>query len=262
MSLIANLLAAYDPSRWAWVQFQWKADRTQRRILRSRARRIALNCCRQFGKSTCAAIKSAHVAIHEPDSLILLLAAVHRQSGELFRKVRPLVLDHGPGLIEDTQTSLVLTNGSRIICLPGHPDWIRGYSAPRLVIIDEAARASDELFTAVSPMLATNPKAQLILLSTPAGARGRFFEAMHSFDYERYTVPATKCGRIPQSEIDVAKREDPFRFRQELLCEFLGEANSLFTPEQLEALVNPNLAALNHVPGAAGALVNGSLGAI
>ena len=43
---------------------------------------------------------------------------------------------------------LELTNGSRIVALPGESDaTIRGYSQVRLLVIDEAARVDVSLYT-------------------------------------------------------------------------------------------------------------------
>src|SRR5262245_44634880 len=64
-----------------------EADPWQATVLTSEAPRIVLNVCRQAGKSTVVAIKALHVALSQPDSLILLLSRSLRQSGELARKL-------------------------------------------------------------------------------------------------------------------------------------------------------------------------------
>jgi 2-polyprenyl-6-methoxyphenol hydroxylase-like FAD-dependent oxidoreductase len=46
-----------------------------------------------------------------------------------------------------------MANGSRVIALPGDERTVRGYSAAALIIVDEAARVEDALWTAVRPML-------------------------------------------------------------------------------------------------------------
>ena len=53
---------------------------------------------------------------------------------------------------------------------------MRGFSGVSLLIIDEAARVPDDLYYAVRPML-TVSQGRLILLSTPHGRQGFFFEA-------------------------------------------------------------------------------------
>jgi hypothetical protein len=44
---------------------------------------------------------------------------------------------------------------------------VRGYSAPALIIEDEAAFVADETFDALIPMLAASPDGRIILMSTP-----------------------------------------------------------------------------------------------
>ena len=71
-----------------------------------------------------------------------------------------------------------LDHQSQILALPDKHENIRGVSAPRLIGVDEAAFASDELFTALQPMLAVSNGA-MILLSTPNGQSGFFYERWH-----------------------------------------------------------------------------------
>jgi len=60
--------------------------------------------------------------------------------------------------VKDNDTELELANGSQLIALPGDNDAnIRGYSAPRLVCIDEASRVADSVYAALRPMLAASP---------------------------------------------------------------------------------------------------------
>jgi hypothetical protein len=66
-------------------------------------------------------------------------------------------------------------NGSRIRSLPCSPDTIVGPS-PDLLIIDEAARVPDALYTAMRPTL-SRTKGRLVVCSTPFGKRGWFWEA-------------------------------------------------------------------------------------
>src|SRR5215212_4036144 len=62
-------------------------DPWQRVLLRSASPRLLLNCSRQSGKSTMAAIIALHRALYYADSLVLVLAPSLRQSQELFAKV-------------------------------------------------------------------------------------------------------------------------------------------------------------------------------
>jgi hypothetical protein len=68
---------------------------------------------------------------------------------------------------------------SRIVALPGHdPKTIRGFSSPRLVIVDEAAFVLDETCAALVPMLAASPEGRIALLSTPFLQQGFFLRGL------------------------------------------------------------------------------------
>ena len=100
-----------------------------------------------------------------------------RQSNELFRNAITLVnkLAVTPEKLEANQFSLQLRNGSRIVALPGKEATVRGFSGVDLIIEGEASRVDDLLYRTMRPMLAVSG-GRLILMSTPFGKRGHFFE--------------------------------------------------------------------------------------
>jgi hypothetical protein len=130
---------------------------------------------------------------------------------------------------QQSALQLRLSNGSRIVALPGKEGTIRGYSGVRLLILDEAARVPDELVEAVRPMLAVS-SGTMVMLSTPYGTRGAFYEAWKSRErWERFEVPATQVPRIPQDFLDEERRTmGAWVFRQEYMCEFMADAGAVF----------------------------------
>jgi hypothetical protein len=132
-----------------------------------------LLCSRQTGKSTVTAALACHTALYEPGSLVLCLAPSQNQSRELFRKLVNFYREAGDLDPEaESAQRLELPDGSRVVSLSGNPATVRGYSGPRLVILDEAAWIDDELFHAVTPMLAAGGR--LVAMTTPFGRRGWF----------------------------------------------------------------------------------------
>ena len=131
-------------------------DDWQRKVLLDSAPRSILLCSRQAGKSTVSATLALFEAVCRPPALVLLLSPSLRQSSELFRKVLDLyrALPNPPRAINDSVLKIELTNGSRIVSLPGTEETVRGYSAVRLLVVDEASRVPDELYFSVKPMLA------------------------------------------------------------------------------------------------------------
>jgi len=222
-------------------------DPWQERLLRSGSDRVLLNCCRQSGKSTMTGLIALHRALYYPDSLILCLAPALRQSQELFGKVLSFYRDLGRPVLPQAERklSLELENGSRIVTLPGSEKTIRGFSGAALLILDEAARVADELYFAVRPMLAVSGGA-LIMLSTPYGKRGVFYEeCTGEHGWERYEVPASQCLRISEEFLEEERRVLPsWVFRQEYECSFEETEDQVFTTEMVEQAVTPEVTPL------------------
>jgi hypothetical protein len=219
-------------------------DDWQRGLLRSASTRVLLNCSRQSGKSTMAALIALHRALYYPDSLVLCLAPSLRQSQELFSKIAHFYrdLDRPVSPQGERRLSLELQNGSRIITLPGTEKTIRGFSGVALLLVDEAARVDDELYYAVRPMLAVSG-GSLIMLSTPYGKRGVFFEEWTEGDeWERYEIPATQCPRISPEFLEEERRSKPeWYFAQEYGCEFRETEDQLFSHDLIAAARDDDL---------------------
>ena len=236
LDLTLDFAHALDAVAFAEDRLGFRPDPWQARMLRSEARQIVLNCCRQAGKSTTTAILGLHTAIYEPGSLILLVSPSQRQSRELFQKLTTFLRGVEPNPEEDNRLSCGLSNGSRIVSLPGDPKTVRGYSAPRLVIEDEAGYVSDELYAAIRPMRATNPRSRLILMSTPNGRRGHYFETWTGGEgWERIKIVGKECPRISPEHLDQEMRElGPQLFSQEYEGAFIDAAASAFSSELIE----------------------------
>jgi hypothetical protein len=219
-------------------------DAWQRDLLRSGAERVLLNCCRQSGKSTMSALLALHRALYHPRSLILCLAPSERQAKELFGKVTNFYRElHGAAPAHsDRKLGMQLTNGSRIEALPGSERTIRGFSGASLLILDEASRVDDGLYYAVRPMLAVSG-GSLMMLSTPYGKRGVFFEEWsQGVGWERYEVPARECPRIPASFLEEEQRALPARvYRQEYECSFEDTEDQVFSYEDVAAAISPDV---------------------
>jgi hypothetical protein len=101
----------------------------------------------------------------------------HRQSKELFGKgprsclICLRDLEALEEFDQDNRLSCTLRSGSRIVSLPRNAKIACGFSTS--VIEDEAAYVSDELYTAISPMLAVST-GRLILMSTPGSNQLHF----------------------------------------------------------------------------------------
>lgn len=212
---------------------QWQTD-----ALRAPGNLLLL-AHRQAGKSETAAAKAICRAI-VARSLVLLVSPSLRQSQELFRKVQDhwTAIGRPMSVTRESALRLELRNGSRIISLPGAEGTIRGYSGVDLLVIDEAARVTDELYHAVTPMIAVS-QGQIMALTTPWGKRGWFYhEWLNGGDsWQRFRRVGQDCPRISREFLEEERRtKGPRWFAQEWECSFEEVEDAVFRAEDIEAL--------------------------
>lgn len=167
---------------------------------------------------------------------------------EMLRKVREFYRALGKPIAEvsETKTALELANGSRVISLPDSQEGVVGFSAPRVIVIDEGSRVSDELYKSVRPMLAVSG-GQLLTLSTPYGNLGWFFEIWDdsaegiarrkklNIPWRRTPVPASQVPRItPEFLADERVELGERWYRQEYELAFLDAVDSVFSLSVIE----------------------------
>lgn len=228
---------------------------------------IALRSGRQVGKSTAVGEKAARFAQEHDNSNVMIIAPAQRQSWHLFEKVRehtdkrhretilaaggykqdPTIserrnmelermydIKHGIYKERPSKSELSLKNGSHVYSLPVGKSgtFIRCYSLD-LLIADEAAFIPESVWVAVKPMLAVSRKMTghgwEVLLSTPFGKGGYFYDACSDTDYKQFHISSEKCGRIPKDFLMKEKKKlTAIEYAQEYLGEFVDEFNQFF----------------------------------
>lgn len=171
-----------------FMPFEW-----QDRLLESEAKRVIILAARQSGKSTIVSSLPCHLAKYRPGALCIVIAPTEKQAREDMLKIRQFMqLDKTyPKIKRASDDMLFLENRSRIIVVPATEAGARGYSKPDLVLIDEASRVDDEVYNSgITAMFTGNPEGRLILLSTPHGKQGFFFQrwVMTGDGWERYEI--------------------------------------------------------------------------
>lgn len=225
----------------------FEPDGWQRDVLSSDANRLLLLCSRQAGKSTVTSLLALHSAMS--GELCLVLSPTERQSIELLLKAKEHIAAlNSPtvGLVRESDTTFRFANGGRLIALPGAKEGnVRGFSGVGLLILDEASRVPDELYQAVRPMLAVSG-GRLVLLSTPFGKRGFFWQAWESTQkWHRVKVTAQDCPRIsPEFLAEERATLGELVFKSEYLCEFVDTEESVFASEHVHAALDVDLAPL------------------
>jgi hypothetical protein len=106
-----------------------------------------------------------------------------------------------------------------------------------LLVVDESARTPDELYLSVRPMLAVSG-GRVVLLSTPFGRRGFFFDtwAAGGAEWLKIQVAAQDCPRIPAAFLEEERKVlGPRWFAQEYLCSFEEKETALFAVDSVRA---------------------------
>jgi len=217
-----------------------RLDNWQKEILNYEGN-IALRSGRQVGKSTIISIYAGDFARKHSNKTILVIASVERQAFLLFDKVLGYLEDKAPKMIKmgkdrPTKSKIQLKNGSKIYCLPTGLSGrgIRGYTID-LLIADEAAFIPEEVWSAVTPMIATRTKqgARIVLLSTPFGREGYFARCFRNENFKTWHVSSEECERIDKDFLKAEKeRMSKREYAQEYLGEFVDDLVQFF-PDQL-----------------------------
>jgi hypothetical protein len=240
-SVADDLAYSLDPVLWAREVLGFQPDSWQADLLRSRSKKIILNCSRQSGKSTVCAALGLHESIYRRPSFGLVIAPTQDQSSELmmkFDEFRGAVELPSDYLSTDTKLAVKFANGNRFIARPGSEKSARSFSAVTLLLEDEASRVLDDLYNSVRPMLAVS-NGRHILMSTPFGKRGHFFKIWSEERdlWQWFEIPAEKCPRISPEFLEEEKRTNPW-YLQEYFCVFMETVDSVFTFDQIAAAIS------------------------
>jgi len=216
-----------------------KLDSWQKEVLATEGN-ICLRSGRQVGKSTVISQKAGEYAIKNKNKVILVVAAVERQAFHLFEMIL-YYLDSNyrtyicKGRKRPTKSKIHLNNGSVIYCLPTGLSGlgIRGYTVD-LLIADEAAFIPEEVWTAITPMLAVT-KGNIILLSTPFGKGGFYYKKFSDPSYTSFHVSSEDCPRIDKKTLEQAKKDlTKLQYAQEYLGEFVDELRQFYPTELIQ----------------------------
>lgn len=220
----------------AETELKLSLDKWQKEVLNYNGH-ITIRAGRQVGKSTVISLKCLDYAINNENKAIMVIAASQRQAELLFDKIKYYFVEFFPDVIAEdpTKTKIILNNGTKIYCLPaGRSGYtIRGYSID-LLIADEAAFIPEPVWIAITPMLAVT-KGKIILLSTPFGKGGYFYNSFSDYNFKQFHISSENCHRIDRSFLEKEKeRMSKLEYAQEYLGEFVEEFNQFFPTELIK----------------------------
>jgi len=211
---------------------------------------------RQVGKSVICAIDAGNYALNNKNKSILMIAPTERQAYGLFEKTLAFLMQNHlkeiqKGKNKPTKHKIMLKNGSKIFCYPTGMSGlgIRGLTIDRLYV-DEASRVPEPVWASVTPMLLTTG-GNMILLSTPFGRQGYFFEMWNDQESTFAKFSATSEEVIKKREIsktwnifqrdkalELLEREklrmSKLEFAQEYLGYFIDDLQQFFSDELIK----------------------------
>lgn len=217
-------------------------DGWQKQVMKTKGN-ICLRSGRQVGKTEVISQLGADYAANNDKKVILIIASVERQAQLLFERLLGYMMSKYSssikrGKFRPTKHKLMLKNGSVIHCLPtGLTGYgIRGYTVD-LLIADEAAFIPEEVWTAVTPMLAVR-RGRIILLSTPHGKGGYYHSCFTDQHFTSFHVSSEDCPRKDQHFLDREKlRMTKVQYAQEYLGEFVDELMQFFPDKLVKKLM-------------------------
>lgn len=227
-----------------------KLDKWQQEVLNHKGNECICSG-RQTGKSTIISIKASEFAVKNKNKLVLIISVTEEQAIMLLQKCLLYIGQHYPrfiqkGKLRPTKSKLQLTNGSiiRTKAVGQSGQGARGFTI-NMLIADEAAFMPEDVWAAVTPMLVTTG-GDIILISTPHGKKGFFYEAYHSEEFKTWHINSwdnlknrpvsadwTQLQRdkaIGHMEAE-RKRMSEREFGQEYLGQFLDDLSQFFPDE-------------------------------
>ena len=226
-------------SEWAARALQFQPSPKQAEVLDIDAKYLILCCNRQWGKTTTIALKALHRALTIPDQSIVIISRTKLQAGILIERACAFAarLGHKVRRVLGHQFSLKLPNESRIFAVAHNTDTSVGSTA-NVLIVDEAALVKDEVYWSVAPFVGRT-KGAIWLMSTPRRQAGFFYNIWHDADSRWHRVLSTikDCPDIDPDFLEMQKRADSIKYRQDFLCEFIQPANRLVSREFVRSIL-------------------------
>ena len=216
-----------------------------------------LNTGRQCGKTFIMSRKSATEMIKHPNTKIIVCSLTEDQA----QLIIVMTLDYlqrnhkewiAKGKKAPTKNRIVLNNGSEILARPvgNTGDAVRGFTG-NILILDEASRFNEFIFTASKPTLLTTG-GKIWICSTPFGKQGYFYETykknkdnpdgrfkvietnswdvIHTREISEVWTKEKKEEAIRFLEDEKNEKND-LEFAQEYLAKFVDELRQFFPDE-------------------------------
>lgn len=215
---------------------------------------VAPKAGRQVGKTLTAGVWGADHAICNRGTDVLYAAPAQATADEMFRECKQHFKNSDFtkeqfGVVSDNKTTWEFSTGTRILARtlgnveqedsPGN----RGMN-PTCVIVDEAHYEKDAVYTEeIEEFFITHACYEYVLISTPAGKQGYFYDAVEGTNSDSWFSPHWPTRISPFAQLDYIEKKrnelDQQTFRQEFLGEFVDTADAYFPYTLVKSCLEP-----------------------
>jgi len=225
----------------------------QLKFLKDHSKFRIVNKSRQVGLSFIIAVEALVDCFFDKNHVALFVSTGERASKNLMDYVMfvyrqlPDFIKKEMKTLEQTKTSIIFKNGSRIYSLPSNPKGIRGFRADH-VYLDEFAFMEDidKIWEAIIPSVSRGGDitGRVTIISTPFGDNNRYYDMWVNTrkaysHYSRHLIHWSVCPDLHIDDIKASMTEE--QFRQEYCNEFVSEADSYFPYELIKTCVDEKL---------------------
>ena len=211
--------------------------------------KVIVRLPRQMGKTTTTAAFFLWYILFHDNKVCAILANKATTAREILSRIK-LAYEHLPlwlqqGVVEWNKGSIALENGSRVLAAATSSSGIRGYSLS-LVFLDEFAHVhnniAEEFFTSIFPTISSGKDTKILIASTPNGMN-HFYKFWVDAEERRngFTTLFFPWNTHPDRDHDWMEKQlqalGDTKFRQEVLCDFLGSSDTLISGVALSKLI-------------------------
>lgn len=205
---------------------------------------------RQMGKSQTTAAFILHQVMFNSHYTVAILANKDGSAREILSRVQfmyellPSWMQHG--VVTWNKGDIELDNHSKIFTAATSPSSIRGRSV-NLLYCDEFAHVENdvEFWTSTFPTISSGKTTKVVVTSTPKGLNLFYKLWQESKEkknpFSSHFYPWTEHpSRDVKWEKEQLQALGAIKFRQEVLCEFMGSSGTLINGDKLQKLVFGN----------------------
>lgn len=211
--------------------------------------KVIVRLPRQMGKTTTTAAFFLWYILFHDNKVCAILANKASTAREILSRIK-LAYEHLPlwlqqGVVEWNKGSIALENGSRVLAAATSSSGIRGYSLS-LVFLDEFAHVhnniAEEFFTSIFPTISSGKETKILIASTPNGLN-HFYKFWVDAEEKRngFKTLFFPWHAHPDRDHEWMEKQlqvlGDVKFRQEVLCEFLGSSDTLISGTALSKLI-------------------------